>query len=122
MPFMQAFVEDLNARFNRKNIDQVDERLLEPGKTVGDAARQSQKGTTALSATQQQVDYINKFPAAELEDLRAVLYKAVTQDPRLPVQFLWVPGDAYRVEIYEVPGTAKSLGGVSVLLTGPAPG
>jgi hypothetical protein len=120
MPFMQAFVERLNSRFNSTNIANVDPSLLVQGKNVGDAAAGSATGTGAIQATPAERDYVMKnFSAADLEQLRRILHWAVTQGPRVPVQFLWVPGASPDVEFWNVAGTAASRGGISVLLRGP---
>ena len=122
MPFMQAFVQRLNTRFNSTNIVNVDPALLAQGKNVGDAAAGSATGAGAIRATQAERDYVMKnFSAADLEQLRGILHWAVTQQPRVAVQFLWVPGAGKPVEFWNVAGTDASPGGISVLLRGPSP-
>jgi hypothetical protein len=125
---MQAFVERLNSRFNSTNIANVDSSMLVQGQNVGDAAVGSAKGTGAIRATQAERDYVMKnFSAADLEELRRILHWAVTQGPRVPVQFLWVPGDRHQIEFWNVGGIEAtrdrraSRGGISVLLRGPSP-
>lgn len=129
MPHMQAFVVKLNTRFNSTNIENVDAALLAPGPgmDVGNAAAKSTSGPGAIHATPTERGYVmNSFPAADLEELRRVLHWAVTQDPRVPVQFLWVPGPTFQVEFWNVAGLPatrtmpKSEGGISVLLRGPS--
>jgi hypothetical protein len=126
MPLMQAFVERLNTRFNSTNIGNVDEALLQRGTNVGDAAAGSVAGGGAIRASPIERDYVaNNFPDQDLETLRDVLYWAVTQNPRVPVQFLWVPGDSFGIEFWNVGGmeatatAPASRGGISVLLHGP---
>lgn len=126
MPFMQAFVEKLNVRFNSANIGNVDATLLEPTSNVGDAALGSSRGAGAINATPQERDYVmNNYSRADLDALRDVLHWAVTQNPRVPVQFLWLPGPNFQVEFSNVAGAPASKtapasgGGISVLLRGP---
>ena len=129
MPHMQAFVGRLNTRFNKTNIKDVDAALLAPGpdKDVGNAAAKSTSGPGAIQATPEERGYVmSNFPAADLEELRRVLHWAVTQDPRVPVQFLWVPGPTFQVEFWNVAGMPatrtmpESEGGISVVLRGPS--
>ncbi len=121
MPFMQAFVERLNTRFNSTNIAYVEESLLAPGQNVADAAVASSKGPAAIDATQAEKDYVNKFAPVDLESLRKILHWAVVQNPRVPVQFLWVPSadGGYHIKFWNVAATGSSKGGISVLIEGP---
>jgi hypothetical protein len=126
MPFMQAFVERLNVRFSSASIDNVDATLLDPTGNVADAAVGSTRGSGAINATSQERDYVmNNYSRADLDALRDVLHWAVTQNPRVPVQFLWVPGPNFQMEFFNVAGTPASntapasRGGISVLLRGP---
>ncbi len=136
MPHMQAFVERLNTRFNKANIGNVDVSLLLPGETVTNAAMKSTHGPGAITASVAEANYIaTHFTAmgaggnSELENLREILQWAVGQNPRVPVQFLWVPAEdppgEFHIKYWAVrglPATAdmpQSEGGISVLLSGP---
>ena len=137
MPFMQAFVERLNTRFNSTNIVYVNADLLavQPtatttaGNILVAAAAGSTAGSGAIKAQQMEKDYINDpghFSSSDLEALRGILYWAVTQSPRVPVQFLWVPDAGYHIEFCSVAGTGPkapipSGPGISVLIKGPSP-
>lgn len=120
MPMMQAFVERVNTRFNRTNIDSVDASLLSPGNNLADAATRSTQGAGAIRGTAAEAQYItNNFSVADLDKLREILHWAVTQETRVPVQFLWVPGPDASIEYWHVAAQEGSKPGISVLLHGP---
>ena len=111
MPFFQAMAERANVIFDRNNITGVNLNNLQPGLSLGEIA-----DALGIATTQDEKDYLDGWPPALQEAIRAVLLSAVTQTPRVPVCFSWAPAYDYELHLWEARSTANSPGGITVFL------
>ncbi len=114
MPSMQAMVERLNVRFNRDNIREIEQTLLAPQANLVESAQKA-----GIAVSDAEIAYLSSWPAGLQEAIRAALASARAR--LLPVQFVWAPGYQYEVNFWEVAGTERSLGGMTVVFRSPLP-
>jgi hypothetical protein len=111
MPIMQGVIERLNAVFHRKHIREVDPALLAPGASLSTAARKVGAARALFER-----EFIDSWPPALQETIRAAIYSALTRKPRIPVTFSWAPGYDFEVSIWEAAGTQRTMGGITIHL------
>lgn len=120
MPMMQAMVERANQRFNRENIKamQAQSASLAAGTDLAAGAR-----ALGIAASGREEEFLRAWPAGIKEAIRAAVFDALTRPGGpLPVQFTWAPAYDYEVAVWEVAGTAESMGGMTIALRSPIPG
>ncbi len=120
MPMMQAMVERANHRFNRENIESMrkESASLAPGEDLAAGAR-----ALGIAANGREEAFLRAWPPGIREAIRAAVYDALVRpDGPLPVQFTWSPAYDYEVTVWEVAGTAESMGGMTIALKSPVPG
>ena len=118
MPMFQAMSERANARFNRERIHEVDtahfglqRNAVATGITLSALAT-----SLGIAMTAAEKKYLNTWPPALQEVLRAALLSAVNRTPRMPVTISWAPGYDYEVNLWESRAAGKSMGGLTILL------
>ena len=119
MPYLQGMAEVVNTQMNRNNIGEVNAALFAPGTDLVEAARTLgvvPPGNTPGSA------FLDTMPSGMKEALRAIIYDALIREPRLPVQLTWEAGYGWGMNMAEAPGTADSIGGITVNLRSRYPG
>lgn len=103
-----SLANDASLAFSAQNVDNVDETLFEPGKSLMDAVNVMDLGT------QEERDFLATYPAQVLDQIRDEIYAHLTTAPRTPLVFSWV-----QTGNYEVVTTALSQG-KSITIGGPA--
>lgn len=120
MPMMQAMVERANQRFNRENIEAIQAQSASLGAGTDLAAGARALG---IAADRREEEFLRSWPGGIKEAIRAAVYDALMRPSGpLPVQFTWAPGYDYEVTVWEVAGTAESMGGMTIALKSPVPG
>ena len=110
MPLFQAMAERANHAFNRYNIGKIEEAALTSG-SFGEAA-----GKLGIAENGSERAFLETFPPAIQEALRAVLRSALQRKPRLPVTFAWAPGYDFELLISEAKTVEGSMGGITVFV------
>jgi hypothetical protein len=116
MPQFQAMVERANATFNRDTMGGVNAAFFAPGADVV-------ASLVALNVIRTPAEraFVDALPSAVKETVRGSIHDGLTGSPPVPVQFLWMPAGHVEVRVTSVPGSASSIGGISVLLHTPIP-
>lgn len=118
MPPWQVMSERANLMMSRDNIlelaKDVQERervILDPNTTLSSAARM-----VGIAQSDDEENYLSRWPAGIQRALIAALHSAVTRQPPLPVTISWAPGYDFEIQIWEAAGTPTSRGGMTILL------
>ena len=117
MPLLQAMAERANVRFNRENIVSLSVDTFRAPATFGDMA-----AALDIARTPVEREFLDTWPRALQDAIRAALSSAVNRTPRFPVTFLWMPGYDFEVMISEARTVGGSIGGVSIFLRSRYPG
>ena len=112
MPSMQAMVERSNSKFNREHIGEFNADWLGPGVPLAEGAQ-----SAGIAVAEEEVQYLQALPAGHQAVIKAALYSAVTRG--LPVTLAWAPAFDFSVAVWEVAGTAQSMGGMTLFIRGP---
>ena len=116
MPLFQAMAERANHAFNRHNIGSIDASALAT-ESFGEAA-----GKLGIAASAPERAFLETFPPAIQEALRAALRSALQRTPRLPVTFAWAPGYDFELLISEAKTVGGSIGGITLFVRTRYPG
>jgi hypothetical protein len=118
MPYLQAIVEKSNSALNRANIANVQREWFAPGRSLSTAVTQAADAVPVhvpgMQFTGTEQAFIDAMPKAIQETIREAIYQALGEN--LPIQVLWMPAYDFEVSVTSVPGTAESIGGVSILV------
>jgi hypothetical protein len=111
VPTFQAMAERLNERFSSAGVGTIDPGLFAPGQHLAD-------GLEALGVVTNPAEraWVEAWPAALLESVRALLHEDLTRAAPLAVSWVWMAGYDYRLTFAEAPGTPATRGGISVLV------
>jgi hypothetical protein len=115
MPFFQASLAEVNARFQQGTLKSLGENAHEfaAGGTLtakhllGDVGSQYEKDLER---------YLRSLPPAHQEVLRAVYHHAVTADPPRHVTFAWATAYDFEIDVWDMPC------GITVLVKSRYPG
>ena len=113
MPVMQTMLVELNCKFARDQIGATAAKkdMFAPGqKLVGALIA----GGTPLEPAFK--DYLAKLPGAIHETLRSVIHHALSAEPPTQITFAWAPGYDYEITVWQAPDTARTKGGITLLL------
>jgi len=99
MPMLQAFLYDLNRRFDNERItDSAREaKAFAPGQGL-DAGFVVKKGSAAYKVVQA---YIKKMPDQLAESVRGTIYGALTAKQPKPITFAWAPGYDFQLHVWD---------------------
>jgi hypothetical protein len=61
--------------------------------------------------------FIDGWPSALQAAVKATIHENLTREATVPITFAWQPGYDYSITLHDVTDTAKSHGGITVLLT-----
>ena len=121
MPWMQKILGRLNHAFSHENISSLVEQreLFAPG---GDWVA-NLSGLPEGDVPSGLTSYLAALPAGLREVLRALIYEDLGRGGNaLPVTFAWAPAYDFELQVWECPGTAGSLGGITVMVRSRYPG
>lgn len=65
--------------------------------------------------------YVSMMPRGFQESLRAILYYALSSEPRVLLNFSWAPAYDFEMTIWEMPEPAPAHTGMTILLKGRYP-
>lgn len=111
MPYMQAMTLRANALLGGETLKTLDARLLAPGANLADAAK-----AVGMVVRDEEYAFLDSWPSGLKEAIRALVYSALTREPRLPVTIAWQPGYDFGLTVHEAAGTARSVGGMTIVL------
>lgn len=111
MPYMQAMTLRANALLGGEPLKTLDPVVLAPGANLADAAKK-----VGIVVRDEEYAFLNSWPAGLKEAIRALLYNALTREPRLPVTIAWTPGYDFGLTASEAAGTPRSVGGMTIVL------
>lgn len=115
---MQTALSSMNAGFGPTLIGDIGEDTI--------AAYQPSADTSLVTALERHpglnlsrdvLGFIATWPTALQRAVQAVLWENFTREARVPVTFAWQPAYDYSVTVHDVADTAKSTGGITVVLT-----
>jgi hypothetical protein len=61
-------------------------------------------------------DFIERVPGGFLEVFRSIVYYALSTSPPTQINFAWAPAFDFEITIWQVHDTAKTRGGITVLV------
>lgn len=111
MPYMQAMTARANNILGAASINAIDANLVAPGRNLADAAKDM-----GIAQRDEEYAFLDSWPAGMKEAIRALVYSALTREPRLPVTIAWNPGYDFGLTVSEAGGTPKSVGGMTIVL------
>ena len=117
MPLFQLMAERTNAAFNRQNIVHIEANKLESAGSLGEIA-----ASLGIATTSGERDFLNSFPLAIQEALKAAVRSAVNRTPRLPVTIAWAPGYDFELMVSESKTVSGSIGGLTLFVRSRYPG
>jgi hypothetical protein len=110
---MQTVLNELNGRFGRDQIGATAAKkaMYAPGQKLTGALA---AGGTPLEPAFQA--YLAQLPGAIHETVRSVIHHALSTEPPTQITFAWAPGYDYEVTVWQAPDTARTKGGITLLL------
>ena len=117
MPAFQVMTSHANACFSVDAMDNVEEEKLAPGRRLCDIM-----DDLGLVPDPNYLAYLDAWPIALQEAIRAVVYDAMCRSPRIPVHFAWAPAYDYGVKIWEAHSTTDSTAAITIMMESPYPG
>jgi hypothetical protein len=122
MPGVQTVVNRLNIAF-ASNIGTLASKreVFAPGKALTpDAFKEAgiiadrEKELISLVG-----EFFDRVPKGFLEVFRSILYYALSTNPPMQVTFAWAPAFDFELTMWQVDDTAKTRGGITVLVKSP---
>ena len=110
MPFLQTVLTKLNALSAPDLINEIDPELFAPGTRLHEAV------DVLGDVPRGYAEYLQTLPPAISEACRAVIFSALTREPRQPITFAWAPGYDFELQLWDVSDTDQSPGGITLLL------
>jgi len=119
MPGVQTVVYRLNTAFSGKlSVLAAKRDAFAPGKLL---TSQTFLETGIVTAKEKQLidlvqDFIERVPGGFLEVFRSIVYYALSTNPPTQVTFAWAPAFDFEITMWQVHDTAKTRGGITVLV------
>jgi hypothetical protein len=122
MPGLQTTTGYLNDAFSRDHIKELvgSRHVFAPGKPLREGLKLVLKGKPAVFRFL--LPYVEELPASFRETLRNLVHFALSTKPPTTITFSWAPAYDYELTIWDAPDTARTKGGITVLLKGRYPG
>jgi hypothetical protein len=117
MPFFQLLAERTNAAFNRENIGNINPQAVAAADSLGEIA-----GRLGIAKTATEREFLNTWPPAIQEALKAAVRSALSRNPRLPVTIAWAPGYDFELMVSEARTVSGSIGGITLFVRSRYPG
>jgi hypothetical protein len=118
MPLMQTATSSMNAAFAPEAVAALagdGAELFHPDSGASLSEALDRIPLTNLSGAVR--EFIDSWPTALQAAVKATIHHNLTREARVPITFAWQPGYDFSVTIHDVTDTAKSHGGITVLLT-----
>lgn len=113
MPLLQAMTERANHTFSRKNIAAVSwpagAKLPEVAEKLG------------IAETEKEVAFLEKWPSSIQAAITAVFEDAVSHDPPIPVQIVWIPDYDYAMSVWDAHAVKGSTRAITMEIRSPYP-
>lgn len=111
----------MNAAFSPENIGRADEQALtafEPtSASLVDSLRRF-----GVELDDDVFAFVETFPSGLLRAIQAVIWENFNRKATVPITFAWQPGYDYSITVHDVADTARSTGGITIVLTSRYPG
>src|SRR5688500_10211379 len=118
MPLMQTATSSMNAAFAPDAIAELAGDGAEAFHPDSGASLSEALARIPLTDLSDAVrGFIDTWPTAIQAAVKATIHDNLTREGRVPITFAWQPGYDFSVTIHDVTDTAKSHGGITVLLT-----
>ena len=115
MPAAQQMVEKANHAWNSDNLHKLKKEHF---KSTKEMKKHTRKYIAKNSAQQTIADAL---PEGLHEMLRSLYIHNLSRKVPLAIQFAWMPGYDWEIQVAECPGTAVSPGGITVIIRGRYP-
>jgi hypothetical protein len=110
MPAFQVMLDRLCGVFGAEGIQGVPTELFDGGRSLPEIAKE-----LGIAQNRREEEIIRGIPDEMQEALRAVISRNLARADRLPITFAWAPAYDYELNLWVVPGTDESRGGITVL-------
>jgi hypothetical protein len=116
MPAMQMMVGRLNKLFSEPEIRNLAQRrdVFAAGGRLSDVARTLR--TAPEEIREQWIHFLDSMPRGIEEALRSVMFYALSTSPPTEITFAWAPAYDFELGIWHAPDTAKTKGGITILI------
>lgn len=113
---------ELNCAFGGKNptVSAANFKAFSPGQELGPAL------VSVMNSKHEELNgllqaYVAMMPRGFQESLRAIVYYALSSEPRVLLNFSWAPAYDFEMTIWEMPEPAPAHTGMTILLKGRYP-
>jgi hypothetical protein len=113
---------ELNAAFGGKHptVSTESFKAFSPGEELGPAL------VSVMNSKHEELNgllqaYVAMMPRGFQESLRAIVYYALSSEPRVLLNFSWAPAYDFEMTIWEMPEPAPAHTGMTILLKGRYP-